>query len=161
MTQTARYFKEEADAHETSSSKWLLISCVAAFLVLAFSISSLFLFDCFAPNSIFESAQLVASKLLIFFVLAYALIQCVRNYSAHKHNAVTNRHRQNALMTYKTLAEAGNTPELRDAVLQHAAAAIYSPNDSGYLKGEERGYGGQSLVALAARNLTTGGGSSP
>lgn len=65
-------------------------------------------------------------------------------------------------MTYKTLAEAGNAPELRDAVLQHAAAAIYAPNDSGYLKSEERGYGAQSLLALLPRlpGITPGTGGS-
>lgn len=151
VTQMAKYFAEESEAHKTSAEKWLKTSAVMAGVVLVFSIATFFLPSLFHPANLFESSQLIASKIITFLVLAYAMFQCVRSYSAHRHNAVTNKHRQNALLTYKTLADAGNSPELRDVVLQHAAAAIYAPNDSGYLKGEERGYGGQSLIALASR----------
>lgn len=155
VTQTAQYFKLEAETHATASKRWLTASVVSAIVVVAYAVSTLFWSHYFSPGNALMGAQLIASKLLIFGVLVYVLVQCVRSYSAHRHNYVTNKHRQNALMTYKTLAEAGNTPELRDAVLQHAAAAIYAPNDSGYLKGEERGYGAQGLLALVPR--MTGG----
>lgn len=161
VTQTAKFFATEADSHEKQAKNWLIASSVMAAVVLGYSVATLFLPFWFDPQTNVQSVQLIASKALIFVVLAYGLFQCVRNYSAHRHNFVTNKHRQNALLTYKTLAEAGNSPELRDAVLQHAAAAIYSPNDSGYLKSEERGYGGQSLLALAARNLSTTGSNAP
>jgi hypothetical protein len=152
VTQMAKYFADEAVEHKDAAWKWLVASVVAAAVVTAYAVATLFLFQWFPAKTPFESAQIITSKLLVFGVLVYGLFQCVRSYSAHRHNQVTNKHRQNALMTYKTLAEAGNSPELRDAVLQHAAAAIYAPNDSGYLKGEERGYGAQSLLALLPRN---------
>ena len=134
VTQMARYFADEAIAHEKAARKWLAASVVSAAIVASYAVATLFLFQWFPARTPYESAQIITSKLLVFGVLVYALFQCVRSYSAHRHNQVTNKHRQNALMTYKTLAEAGNSPELRDAVLQHAAAAIYAPNDSGYLK---------------------------
>jgi hypothetical protein len=152
VTLTAKYFGDEAEVHRIASKSWLIASIVMVLVVASFAVVSLFMFNIFAPSSAAESAQVITSKLLIFGVLVYGLFQCVRSYSAHRHNQVTNKHRQNALMTYKTLAEAGNSPELRDAVLQHAAAAIYAPNDSGYLKNEERGYGAQSLLALLPRS---------
>lgn len=158
VTQMAKYFADESSAHTKSAETWLIASAVMAVVVLAFSIVSFFLPSIFHPANLFESSQLIASKIITFLVLAYAMFQCVRSYSAHRHNAVTNKHRQNALLTYKTLADAGNSPELRDVVLQHAAAAIYAPNDSGYLKAEERGYGGQSLIALASRAASSNSG---
>lgn len=151
VTQMARYFADEAKEHEKAAGKWLYASAIAVVIVSVYAVSTLFLFHWFPAHTSFESAQIITSKLLVFGVLVYGLFQCVRSYSAHRHNQVTNKHRQNALMTYKTLAEAGNSPELRDAVLQHAAAAIYAPNDSGYLKAEERGYGAQGLLALLPR----------
>lgn len=156
VTQAAKYFGDEADKHEIAAGKWLIASTIAAIIVAGFAFSTLFLHKWLAAASSLDSAQIITSKLLVFGVLVYGLFQCVRSYSAHRHNQVTNKHRQNALMTYKTLAEAGNSPELRDAVLQHAAAAIYAPNDTGYLKGEERGYGAQSLLALLPRNPAGG-----
>ncbi len=162
VTQMARYFADEAVEHEKNAGRWLIASIATALVVGAYAFSSLFLYRWLSPTNAFESAQIITSKLLVFAVLAYALFQCIRSYSAHRHNQVTNKHRQNALMTYKTLAEAGNSPELRDAVLQHAAAAIYAPNDTGYLRAEERGYGAQGLLALLPRNLgsASGGGTS-
>lgn len=162
VTQMAKYFSDEAQDHKKSAFNWLVASVIASIVVAGYAIMTLFLSKWFSAGNAFESAQIITSKLLVFGVLVYGLFQCVRSYSAHRHNHVTNKHRQNALMTFKTLAEAGNSPELRDAVLQHAAAAIYAPNDSGYLKGEERGYGAQSLLALLPRNpgSTPGSGAS-
>ncbi len=154
VTQMAKYFGDEAEEHGRNAGKWLVAAIVAAIIVGVYAFATLFLYRWFVAENAFQSAQIVTSKLLVFGVLIYGLFQCVRSYSAHRHNQVTNKHRQNALMTYKTLAEAGNSPELRDAVLQHAAAAIYAPNDTGYLKGEERGYGAQSLLALLPRSPT-------
>ncbi|MBY4895130.1 hypothetical protein KUL25_20405 [Rhodobacteraceae bacterium N5(2021)] len=159
VNKEAILFKNEAESHETASIRWLITSVVMIAVVLAYSILSLFFpsIPILRAESLSESIQLTASKLLIFFVLAFGLFQCIRNFSAHKHNAVTNRHRQNALMTYRTLAEAGGTQEARDTILQHAAAAVYSPNDSGYLKGEERGYGGSPIVGFSPKLPASGG----
>ena len=44
-------------------------------------------------------------------------------------------------MTYRTLSESGATVEARDTILNHAAAAIYAPVDTGFVANEERGYG--------------------
>lgn len=161
VTQTAKYFAEEAEKHGVAAGRWLIAVSIAAIVVVSYSVLTLFLSKWLTPATTFESAQIITSKLLVFGVLLYCLIQCIRSYSAHRHNHVTNKHRQNALMTYKTLAEAGSAPELRDAVLQHAAAAIYAPNDSGYLKTEERGYGAQGLLALLPRLMGSSSSSGP
>jgi hypothetical protein len=153
----AHYFATESSKHDDAAKNWLYASIGMAGLVLFFAIFSFFLGAIFKTTTPYESAQLITSKAITFLVLVYGLFQSVRSYSAHRHNAVTNKHRQNALLTYKTLAEAGNSPELRDVVLQHAAAAIYAPNDTGYLKAEERGYGAQSLIALATRSGSNSG----
>ena len=153
VSQEAIHFKIEADNHEAASYSWMVASIVMAAVVLFYAALSLLFpsIEILRADSISEAIQLTASKLLIFFVLAFGLFQCIRNFSAHKHNVVTNRHRQNALMTYRTLAEAGSTQEARDTILQHAAAAVYSPNESGYLKSEERGYGGSPIVGFSPR----------
>lgn len=161
VTQEARYFAEEYLAHSEASKNWLWATCLVASVVFLYSVLTFFMpqYPLFRAENTVEALQIVASKILVFFVLAYALFQCVRNYSAHRHNAVVNKHRQNALMTYTTLTAASITQEARDSVLQHAAAAIYAPNDSGYQRNEERGYGMSSpVVSLSPSGF--GGGSS-
>ncbi len=75
------------------------------------------------------------SKVLIFGVIAYMLVLCARNFLSHKHNGIVNRHRQNALLTFKSLTDAASGEDRRDIVLTHAAACIFSPQDTGYTRG--------------------------
>lgn len=65
----------------------------------------------FSQTTRFQALQLISSKFLIFAVLGYMLVMSARNYASHKHNAVVNRHRQNALLTYRTLASASAEKE--------------------------------------------------
>ena len=153
VSQQATYFKDEADKHNDQSGTWLGASITVGIVLLIYSVVSLFFpqFNFLTGDSLAEAIQLAVSKILIFAVLSYSLFQCVRNFSAHRHNEVSNRHRQNALMTYRALYEAGGTEETRDIVLQHASAAVFSPGDSGYLKNEDRGPSGNGVFGVSAR----------
>lgn len=158
VTQQAIYFKDEAEIHNKAAVKWLSASVVSIAVLLCYSTLSLFFpyIDLFTADDVVEAVQLTASKLLIFAVLTFAAVQCVKIYLSHKHNEVTNRHRQNALMTYTTLANAAGTAEAKDVVLQYAAGAIYSPTDSGYLKSEDRGTLPAPVLGLSPRSLGSG-----
>jgi hypothetical protein len=68
-----------------------------------------------------------------------------RNYLAHKHNSIVNKHRQNALLTFKAIVDAAGTEERRDVILTYAAACIFSPQETGYTKPST---GGQSELPL-------------
>jgi hypothetical protein len=158
VTQQAKYFADESTAHLGYSKKWLFASVCMAIIVLIYSVSTLFftkipLLTAATPT---EAVQITASKFLVFFVLVYALFQCVKNYSSNMHNSIVNKHRQNSLMTYKTLTEAGGSPEAREVVLQHAASAIYAPSDTGYVKNEERGSGDNALIGMFGRAIPGG-----
>ncbi|OIQ73607.1 hypothetical protein GALL_447530 [mine drainage metagenome] len=158
VTQEARYFADEAVIHTKTAGQWKIASIVMAGIVLAYSILTLFFtkIPLLTADTPATAIQLTASKFLVFVVLGYALIQCVKNYNANTHNAIINKHRQNSLMTYTTLTQAGNSPESRDIVLQHAAAAIYAPSDTGYVRNEERGYGDGALVGLLGKSISGG-----
>ena len=90
-----------------------------------------------SPNNMYDSIQLAISKALLLGVIAYMLVLYSRNFMAHKHNAVINRHRQNALRTFNALAEASKSDDRRDIILSHAAACIFSPQDTGYTKSHQ------------------------
>ena len=98
------------------------------------------------PYGTYEVVQFGISKILIFGVLSYGLILSSRNYLAHKHNVVVNRHRQDALQTFKTLVDAAKIDEKQDIVLTHAAEAIYSGRDTGFTKSQQQAPSGAAAV---------------
>ena len=137
VSQQAVHFKEEADRHEAEAKDWRrwVGMAVAAFVGAAFL--SWWWSGDVADG--FALAQALASRALVFVALGFGVFFCAKNYLAHRHNAVVNRHRQKALETYRALAEAD--PKSREIVLAHAARCIYAPQDSGFARKGESGGG--------------------
>lgn len=138
VSQQAAYFKSEADEHEVRAGAWESTTKKWAGGAITFAVLSVFVHEwpLLSPDNAYESAQLIASKVLIFGVLAYMLVLSGRNFLAHKHNGVVNRHRQNALLTYKAISDAAKAPDKQDVILSHAAACIFAPQDTGYQRSQ-------------------------
>ncbi|MEN6490324.1 MAG: hypothetical protein ABFD66_15835 [Smithella sp.] len=136
VSQQAIYFKEEYEMHKTESEKWfkytLIMAAVLAVVAVAFVFASKWSF--LAPKDSYEALQLVASKVFIYATLSYLLYMSGKNFLSHKHNSVLNRHRQNALMTFKAMSDAGKTQECKEIILAQAAYCMFSPQETGYIK---------------------------
>lgn len=157
VSQQAIHFKAEAAEQEALAATWLTYTYWFAAAVGGFAVLSLFLhkIDWIRPESSAEMFQLISSKLLIFAVLGYLLLMASRNYSTHKHNAVVNRHRQNALLTYRSLVEASGGAGTEDIVLAHAASCIFSPQETGFSHGKgETSSGSKSVLELLTKSAT-------
>lgn len=160
VSQKASYFKDESDAQEALASKWLKYTYGSAAAVAIFAVASLFFHKIawIKPEDTVESFQLITSKFLIFAVLGYLLLLASRNYSTHKHNAVINKHRQNALLTYKALVEASADTGTEDIVLAHAAACIFSPQETGFTSSKgESSSAPKSVLELMTKGVTKSG----
>lgn len=138
VSQQAIYFKDESEAHEKASEYWKTKTIQASIALGIYAFCTLFIHKLawFKPEDNLQAFQLMTSKVLIFGVIAYLLFLAAKNFLSHKHNAIVNKHRQNALMTYKALTDAATTEESKDIVLTHAASCIFSPQDTGYIKNE-------------------------
>lgn len=136
VSQQAIYYKNEAEEHSTHADTWRKATIYVSATVGVFAAASLFLhkIPILKPENSYDSIQLASSKLLIFGILSYMLILCAKNFLSHKHNSIINKHRQNALMTFKALVEASGSNETKDIVLAHASSCIFSPQDTGYSK---------------------------
>lgn len=134
VSQQASYFKTEADSHEAASEQWRGRTVRLAWLLGTYGVLSLFLakLPFLAPADTYQSIQLGVSKVLIFAVISFMLYLFARSYLSHKHNAIVNRHRQNALLTYRALADAAAAAQNREVILTHAAACIFAPQPTGY-----------------------------
>lgn len=158
VTQQAIYFKNEADQNVKDAETWRKKTIKIAWWLGGYSVLTLGLhkIPLIAPVTTYETVQMAISKILIFAVISFVLYLSAKNFLSHKHNAVVNRHRQNALMTYKTLVEAaGEKQQASDIVLIHAASCIYAPQSTGYSpSGDGSGQGAKSVIELLSKPVT-------
>jgi hypothetical protein len=160
VSQQAHYFKEEAQAQDTLAEKWLKSTYRFAMAVGGFALLSLLLHKLpwIRPENATEAAQLITSKILIFAVLGFLLVLAAKNYATHKHNSVVNKHRQNALLTYRALVEAAAGNGTEDIVLAHAAACIFSPQETGFSQGRgENSSSSKSVLELFTKGASKSG----
>ncbi|MCY3729277.1 MAG: hypothetical protein OXF97_09845 [Nitrospira sp.] len=158
VTQQAIYFKEEADKNEKDAETWRNRTINMAWVLGTYAFLSIFAHQLLSTANVFETVQLAVSKILIFAVISFVLYLSARNFLSHKHNAVVNRHRQNALMTYKAIVEAaGEKQQASEAILVHAAACIYAPQPTGYAAGGGSDtQGAKSVIELLSRPISSG-----
>ena len=96
--------------------------------------------------------QTLANRVLLVAIFSFVLFFCAKNYTAHRHNEVVNRHRHNAAQIYRALEElVKDSPESRDIILTQAAKTIFGPQDSGYIRGGNSGGDGISINANIPR----------
>jgi hypothetical protein len=137
VSQEAIYFGKEADRHDVESKTWRKATISLAIALGGFAFLTMFSNNVpgLHPANAVESSQIIAGKVLFFVVLAYMLLLSARNFLSHVHNKIVNRHRQNALLTFNALVNAGGTQATKDVVLGYAASCIYAPQETGYAKG--------------------------
>ena len=151
VSQQAIYFKEESDSHAKLAETWRTRTLVLAIIIAVYAIISILFHKIpfIQPETTIQSIQLISSKILIFGVLSYVLFLAAKNFLSHKHNSIVNKHRQNALMTFNSLADAAQSEQGKEVILTHAAACIFSPQDTGYSKSKEASSGnGRSIIEL-------------
>lgn len=156
----SNYFMNEATMHDAAAGDWKKATIGVALLLLAYSVGTAFLhkWDWFMPTNNIGLTQFIVSKILIFGVLGYLLNLCAKNFLNHKHNAIVNKHRQNSLLTYETMVNAGQTEEARNIVLQLAAASVYQLHDTGYVKSSEGSGRGGIVEILPKTSIPIGSG---
>lgn len=134
VSQQASYFRDEARSHATESEVWKGATIKLSIALGCYAILSLALHKIpwIAPGNTYETVQMAISKVLIFGVLSFLVYLSARNFLAHKHNAIINKHRQNGLMTFKALVDASGNAQGKEVILNHAAASIFAPQATGY-----------------------------
>lgn len=159
VSQHAVYFKNEAEAHEAESAKWLSRTTWLTVLLAGFAMASMLLHKIpwLKPEDSFEAAQLLLSKALVFGTLASFLVLSARNYLAHQHNYIVNKHRKNSLVTYRALVEAAGDQANRDVVLAKAAESIFGSQATGFTK-DGGDAGPRSNISLSPTLLKTSSG---
>lgn len=131
-------FEAAADAHRQSSTYWLGISLLLSSMIIVSAVLAM-VYGQGPPlpqSGWMMAANLshFAARFLAISVVSFLLVAAIRNYRAAKHNQVTNDHRAKALKTFHELRDAASG-QVADAVLLHAAQAMFSTQSSGYIEG--------------------------
>lgn len=154
VTKQAAHFNAEFEHHSTEAGKWQERAIKLAIALGVFAVISLFIHKVpyLKPENTYDAIQLSISKFLVFFVIAYMLFLSAKNFMNHKHNAIVNKHRQNALMTHSALVEASGNEGVRDAVLLQASSCIFSPQSTGYTSGNDGDLSNQkSMIEILSK----------
>ena len=148
VSQQAIYFKTAADDFDIEATKWLKRTFWLTVTLALYAVTTLFLhkWSFLAPANAYETAQLAVSKVLVFVTLSFVLMLSAKNYLANRHNSVVNRHRQNALVTYRALVESAGKEVNRDVILTKAADCIFTAQPTAFSKFEGAESGGVSLI---------------
>lgn len=141
VSQHAIHFKNEADKDEKSAKDWLIATVVLASMSLVVGIAFLVIYWLYATIlTASQTVQIAIPKIVIFSILLSATLWAGRTYRAYRHNAIVNRHRQNALATFRTFAEVADG-ETKAAVLLQTTQCIFSPQQTGFIHGESESAG--------------------
>lgn len=128
----ATIFETESQSLKRQSYWWLVATAV---LLIASGFGAAYFYQnpSFALGDITIALQIIVPKVLLLGLLVSITVWCGRNYRALAHEAAVNKHRANALSTFRTFVDATKEPEVRNAVLLEATRAIFSQAPSGYL----------------------------
>ena len=151
VTEHAIIFDRAAKRHGTTKYIWLGTSAILAGVTLWLA---WYMAGQVAERSLPEAIQFVAARIILFGVLTYALVSCVRTYRAEAHNQVVNDHRYNAMRSFKLFTAASSDEATRNAVLMQTTQCIFSHRPSGFGQREDDA-APQSQVLELTRNVAT------
>lgn len=137
VAQFATKFEEISNDHATASKNWLWATGALSILTIAVALGFLFFLPPLGEMKDAATIQRIITKLVVISIFYVAALWAARNYSAHRHLSVLNKHRQSALSTFETFVRATNDDQTKNAVLLEATHCIFSPAATGYLGTDE------------------------
>lgn len=128
-------FEEQSEEHLGAAKWWFWATLVSVALGVA-AVWALFIGPFMIEVKGLELGEAiyhVASRIMAFSVVSFAIYWAAKNHGAHRHNYIINKHRQNALATFQAFTEAAKLDaDVKAAVLLQASQAIYTAQSTGY-----------------------------
>ncbi|MDT7041385.1 hypothetical protein [Candidatus Nitronereus thalassa] len=128
----AQIFLTDSESHGNTGRKWLVATIIVSIITLLVAGKFFFLSFDYKPESTAIAIQYVVSKLILLSALSFSVFWCSRNYRSCKHNETLNKHRANALMTFRAFVEGSGDQQIKEAILLQAAQAAFVNRSTGY-----------------------------
>ncbi len=151
------FFKDEAEKNKKLSKKFGIAIIVCSIAAIVFA-HWLFRFDQNIETSSFAELLIkgdMINKIFIFSVILFAISLIRKEYLALRHQFTLNTHRHNALSSHKNISDAiektGSAPdkEISDAILLELAKAMFSPQDTGFVKSQPAAASGNRIIEIS------------
>ena len=146
VSQEAATFHTAARRYETASRIWLLGALVAVAATVGAAFALVLAWDIDGQISEADVLQIVLAKAAVLAILTYGTVTTVRLYRSNAHLAAVNRHREDALRTFRTFVEGTEAGEIKDKVLLAAAHAAFGQTATGLIG--EKSDSGNALEVL-------------
>ncbi|WP_406123705.1 hypothetical protein OHQ89_16140 [Streptomyces canus] len=153
-TAQSQSFRVQSERHLASARRWLVASAV--FTTVTFFVG-LWIIDELIKKNLFKNFEATAFKLAILAFAYYVLRFMTRNYSAHWHLHIVNKHRENVLKSMDAFRESAHDQTTKDSILLAAVGAAYAQQETGFITTKE-GAGGEGndlldVVKMAANKI--------
>lgn len=153
VSTNAQIFIADAKHHEGLAQKWLKATVWMASVTLFVAVVALVTSFFWHPENLASTVQYVVAKLLVLSTLSFGVFWCARNYKSQKHNETLNKHRANALMTFRAFVEGTSDVRVKDAILLQAAQAAFSSRPTGFDAPEKDSQAINPVVEILGRTL--------
>jgi hypothetical protein len=135
LARFATVFAEEASRRAKAADRWLAAALFSGLALGLFLWWSLDQFSQAFRETVdsTQALQLLVAKLVLLSFVSFGFYQVIKNYNANRHLEALNKHRANTLQAFQVFVEGSSDPQVRDAVLIHAARAIFEAGQTGYV----------------------------
>lgn len=149
----AQIFLTDSDNHGEVAKKWLAATIISSIITLAVAVAFVVISFQYKPETTAVAIQYVLSKLILLSILFFGIFWCARNYRSSKHNETLNKHRANALMTFRAFVEGSGEQQIKEAILLQAAQAAFVNRSTGYETQEQESQTIHPVVEILGKSV--------
>lgn len=157
VSTNAQIFLADSAAHAVVAKTWLKATITISSITLLVTIGFLFVSFKYKPETTAVAIQYAISKIILLSTLSFGIFWCAKNYKSSKHNETLNKHRANALMTFRAFVEGSEDPTIKDAILLQTSQAAFSNRPTGYENQEKEAQAISPVVEILGRSLPKAG----
>jgi hypothetical protein len=132
-------FRREACTHDGTAKLWLTAAMVGAVMTIIAAWILIYGYPLPKEASAAQIVQQTTGKIIFIGILFAATTWCGQMYRANLHQKAVNSFKANGLKTFQAFVQATDDEQIRDAVLLETTRAIFSPNQTGYVRELGRG----------------------
>ena len=153
VSSNAQIFIKDAEAHAELANKWMKATIGTAALTLIVAVIALIVALNYHPATTAAAIQYIVAKLVVLSTLSFGIFWCARNYKSQKHNETLNKHRANALMTFRAFVEGTSDDRVKDAILLQASQAAFSGRPTGFDSREKENQTINPVVEILGKTI--------
>lgn len=154
VSQEAMTFRRAADRYTLSTRYWLWAAIAMGLATIGAGVAIVQFWGIDGQISDAGTLQHILARAAALAVLVYGTVTAVRLYRSNAHLAAVNRHREDALRTFRSFVEGADSEDTKDQVLLAAARAAFGQVPTGLVT--DKGDGASVLEVLSGigSNLT-------